>query len=1840
MALKTYNRAPYYDDFDQTKNYMRILFRPGYSVQARELTQMQTAIQAQIDRFGRHVFKEGSPVIGGLATLDTRFAYVKLSSDGLSESGDGADPDNFYTSLIGSIVTGGTSGITATVLDATPYSGPNEPLTIFVKYTSAGDDNVTQFFLAGETLTSDDPESHTVTVAALETDPVGYGSRVSVSEGAYFVAGNFVYNSAESIILEKYTSDANARIVYIVHEDVVGSAMDSTLKDNAAGSPNDSAPGADRYSITLELAKQPLDLADRDEANIIQLLLVKHGKVQAAVRTEYSELGDILAKRTYEESGNYTVRPFQINIKEYLNDGTNGGQYTTAELRALYPSQFTGATELIKNAAANAFGDARLAVGLEPSVAYVNGYRIQLEDTAYVPVEKARDEDTLAEQSFAAVYKNYIDVNSTVGLPDIVGFTPLELRKSDNTLIGSARARSFKRVSGSTYRLYLFDVLLSGGYAYSDIAKVYHSYGTLDPFSANVVSSSLGAAPNSMLFRLPVNNVKTIKPESTIRTVYDARIKKHATVTGSSTSISLTARAGDTFANIFESDWIAINEANGSIVTITDITANGAYTTATVTFSGLSSGAVTIIVPVRRALYTQRTKTYYTNGEKTIAGTPNLVANGYDSLGQTDVLRVKGVYMSADFTTAPDIAVNPNIVDRYILDNGQRDNMYDIARLQLKPGASAPTGRITVTYDYFTHGSGDYFSVDSYTASFGDYENIPSFQSSLGMVQLRDVLDFRPTRSLVDTDFSSPGAPIDPESTISADIVYYMPRIDKIFVNKNGQFGVVKGISSTNPVAPEDPKDAMVLYVLRLGAYTFNAADTIPSMVDNKRYTMRDIGKIEKRVSKLEYYTSLSLLEKDTVGTQIFDGANVRYKNGFVVDSFYGHNVGAITDPDYTVSMDKATGKLRPMFYEDNARLILNSNTNLRQTGSLLTLNYYQTNAIVQPYASTSEYINPYNVFNWTGDLTLSPNTDEWKETKRAPDVVIDQTGIYDTLVSMLDQTGAIGTVWNEWQTNWSGTEQVSDISTKLYNGNPLISVADISTTITTTTTAQQSRNGVRTSIVPDTVITDMGDKVVEINFVPFIRSRKIYFKATRLKPNTKMYAFFDGINMADYVRDESGTGNDGFVKYADRTDVENYLNSPNHPNGSTDLITDGTGTLVGSFVIPNTSTLKFKTGPRIFRLTNSSTNKKNPDTNAETQYFAQGTMNTIEHSVVSTRVPQINRTQVNDQKVTVDRSANTTTDTFYRWNIPTFTQPTPDPLPTPAPTPTPPVTPVDPIVPDPVIPDWTPPVDPVEPTPGEVTRQNWEDQFGSPYIDPLAQSFMINSPQGAFVTSLDLFFAQKDDEVPVTVQIRVMVNGAPTQTVVPFSQVTMPAVDINVTETATVPTTFTFESPVYLMQGVEYCFVVLSNSDKPKIYISELGEYDVTEPSFRITKQPYDGVMFKSANASTWTPEQTKDIKFTLRRAAFAQTGTAEFVNAPLPSATLSNPIQTTVGSGVVRVLHKNHGHFAGSSKVTFSGIEENNGSGSGTLNGLSISALNTTHTVVAVEIDSYTISIAGSASSTGRAGGISVRATENKTFNVLHPIIQQSIIPATDINWQAKVTSGESLSGQGDPHNVSSYIDIKVNDNTFFNFPQTIVSQPNVSPTSLLSGSEPYSIYFKGTLTTALENISPVIDLDRVSVVTVANRIDNPAASAEAGVSNAVNNFIEETEPSGGSRLSKYITRKIELNDPATSLHIYTLVNQPTGAGIELFYKTLPNGSDAKFEDLPWIGHATIANAGVSPDNPIPTTDNANDYTEAQYNILDMAEFSAFAVKITFTAQNSSAVPTCRDFRAIAST
>ena len=54
--------------------------RPGYAIQARELTTLQSILQNQIESFGKNVFKQGDMVVPGQVALNTQLDYVKLSS--------------------------------------------------------------------------------------------------------------------------------------------------------------------------------------------------------------------------------------------------------------------------------------------------------------------------------------------------------------------------------------------------------------------------------------------------------------------------------------------------------------------------------------------------------------------------------------------------------------------------------------------------------------------------------------------------------------------------------------------------------------------------------------------------------------------------------------------------------------------------------------------------------------------------------------------------------------------------------------------------------------------------------------------------------------------------------------------------------------------------------------------------------------------------------------------------------------------------------------------------------------------------------------------------------------------------------------------------------------------------------------------------------------------------------------------------------------------------------------------------------------------------------------------------------------------------------------------------------------------------------------------------------------------------------------------------------------------------------------------------------------------------------------------------------------------------------
>ena len=166
MQKTDLNVSPYYDDFSEDSLFHRVLFRPAYSVQARELTQMQTILQNQIERIGSHFFKEGAVVIPGQTGFDVTYSYVKLQATFTDSGSVTHTTETFRTSLVGVKLTGATSGVIAKVV-ATEAGTTTDDLTIFVKYessgTSAGDatsrSNFT--FSDGESLETDTSISYT-----------------------------------------------------------------------------------------------------------------------------------------------------------------------------------------------------------------------------------------------------------------------------------------------------------------------------------------------------------------------------------------------------------------------------------------------------------------------------------------------------------------------------------------------------------------------------------------------------------------------------------------------------------------------------------------------------------------------------------------------------------------------------------------------------------------------------------------------------------------------------------------------------------------------------------------------------------------------------------------------------------------------------------------------------------------------------------------------------------------------------------------------------------------------------------------------------------------------------------------------------------------------------------------------------------------------------------------------------------------------------------------------------------------------------------------------------------------------------------------------------------------------------------------------------------------------------------------------------------------------------------------------------------------------------------------------------------------------------------------------
>ena len=1732
----------YKDDFADSDNYHRILFNSGRAVQARELTQSQTITQEEIARLGRHVFKDGAAVNPGGPTIDNSYEFVKLSS---------TITDDQVTSLVGLEFTGATSSIKARVIRvaqavtdtslaelSASVSATGDPATIFIQYTDTSTSGLSGTtpvrFTPGENITSG---STTLTVQSTNTTAnpaTGQGTLISNGAGDFFVRGHFVFTKAQSTLLRKYSKFPTEVVGFVVTEDIVTFADDAALYDNQGAAPNTTAPGADRYRISLTLTRKS-DVTGTQ--NFVFYADIVAGEIveQVTGTDNYNKINEVLALRTREESGNYIVNPFRLSLE-----------------------------------ADSASASSNLVANVSSGTAYVNGYRFNKEKPTKLIVPKPRTTTTVNNETVGINFGSFVVCDTIEGNISISG-TPQNLSTSSSdpsgNVIGTARIRSIAK-DGVNFRAYLYDIKMNAGANFRSIQTI--GTGTTDFLKVLRESSKaiLKEGSNSAIV-FPAPNVRP-------KTLSDINFEVQRVFTGTATggSLTLTASSGETFVNT--ADWIVTIDSSGNQETGASFSTVGSQS---ITISGLGNEAHTIYAKVNKSAGTSRTKTL---AESTVtrATITNGVADGtagqltYVKLDHPDIYTIEEIKDGS--SSGADISAN------FDLDNGQRPAFYQTGRIILKQSATAPSGNVYVKYKHFTHGAtGDFFSVNSYTGQV-EYEDIPDYRpDQRTIVNLRDVVDFRGIKA--SDSASSVGAfthTHDLPSTgdiVNTDIEYYLPRADRIVANIDGSLQLISGQPGFSRQLPPVPENTLNLFNLNLNGYGISDSDASLKTLKFKRFRMQDIARLEERVDGLEETTALSFLEQATEQLLITDsGGTARTKSGFLVDNFNDRGLSDAQDPDYRASVDPSTSTLHPHVSVQNIPLIYDSSksTNTILKGDNVYLSHTEDSAITQTLISGTENINPFAVITQEGQIRLSPASDIWTDTKYDPAKVVNAEATIDLgdVNGMGNQNAqALRMIWNRvrlnnfpdvpdnldmtnwfgnWVWNWTGienaettnvTEQFSAAESRRLGGGGRL--------LRTTDTFSQRQ------VVGSSTITEIiGDRTVSLTFIPFMRPRLVFFRAEGLRPTTRYYPFFDGVGFDNFVKSET------FKDVSGQTYTGNqYQNLNAHPSTASTLTTDASGKVEGSFLIPSSDTNKFRVGEREFKLLDISVDDEPSSTShASTIFTSKGTLDTRQETIRNTRLT-----------VTATR--------------------------------------------------------------------RWEDVT---WHDPLAQSFMVTAPSGMFITKVQCYFASKDATIPVQLQIRPMVNGHPSASqIFPGSSVFVNPASVN-TATGTqanalaAPTDFVFDEPIFLNADTEYAIVLLSDCTSYNAYVGKTYEFELGSTEKRINKQPSMGSLFKSQNGTTWEPDQTQDLAFKLFKAQFTTAGgTATFQNASVPKQKLiSNPILTTASSKVINVLMPDHGLHVNDT-VMIEGVSisagQNGVDSSGTINQGSLHAK---HTVTAVDGNGFQFNApqSGNASASGFMGGDNVTCTKNIEFDCVVPTLDTLIPEDTTFNLGAKFTTGKSLAGSETRFvkDTAFSKDISIGKENFFTAPRMIAHDSDEdAELGVGTGHGNKSVEMQATIDTIRADVSPVIDTQRCAMTTIHNRIDKQASGSATGF-NVPLFYVAETEPQGGSHISKHITRPITLLEDAINLKILFASLRPAEADFEVYFRTANEG--VNIHEQPYTLSTLESPVGADKSN----------FLEYRYNAhpKELDAFNQYQIKIVFRSTNTSMPPLFKDLRVIA--
>lgn len=1903
--MANFNVPPYYDDYDENKGYYKIMFRPSVAVQARELNQMQTMLQKQIERFGSHIFREGSIVVGGAFDLELDISYVKATS--IQPAATSLD------SLVGKTVVGATSGIKAYVRSAV-YDSDNNVYVILLRYLSAS--NTSDVFLNDEVITSDDDPSLGFTVVpSTVANYTGTGSVFSIGQGVVFSKGFFLAFPTQTVVIDKYSSTPTKSIGLQVSESFVTELTDDSLNDNALGSSNENAPGAHRYQLEAVLSVVDYKTGYED-SNYIPLMDLLSGVVETnEERSQYARIYDELAKRTFDESGDYYVNGFGVRTREHLDTGVNEGLYL-----------------------ANAGGDStKLSIDIEPGVAYVKGYEVNKLITQHVITDKSLTFNFVNNQLVNARTGGYFLIDEIVGSVDhdegfIVNlYDTAENRISTNIkntiaptgkLIGTARLKALVYEAGTLgrstaqMRAYLYDFNMNAGYIVSDVRGVGYTVAP-NQFFADIVLNDANQAVfydsniNVLLFPIGADHIRTVRSntgsvdtsfqfirteDKTATFTNPAAITATVTTTNETLSYSegflstaekrelivtmngdrnvqLPGTVSNTTANVLTGtstfftrlttgDRLLVNGTEYYIASIAnntslqiansfagsisanifykalrsgdviDLTANGS--TGVQRTANVSSGILNIDLkedttysPAAASVKLTYRVNRDTAGEvrKLLRGnrfvkiqTSNNAANsvGPYNLGVADVNKIRSIRMhTSAFTTGNE---GSNVTSSFVLDNGQRDNHYDHAKIKHVGALDLTSKHLLVELDHFEpdYSSGfGYFSVDSYPINDNTASNstiftyeIPKFISSAGVeYNLRNVFDYRSVKSntavsaevlslatvnpgttntfIVDADGLRIAAP---DSDISTDYSFYLARRDVVTLDKQGEFNVIQGEPGITPISPNVPDSVMGIANIYIPPYP-SVSETLARLIGDRkigcssrkianiRYTMREIGVLKNRIENLEYYNALTLLEKSAVDLKVTDENGLdRFKNGFFVDGFLDHSLGDSGNVDYQIAVDKIEQVIRPFFSMDSFRYKLETggSSGYQVTGNLITRPYSQVTLLENKNVTTIRNIEQ-SVFRFIGTIELSPDGDTWCDTQTVDKVI--QFG------NEIPIENAMTTEWGSWETyalgynvfdrnygDRSGTIDpnkylgtytsyaaavAASKSTPYYNSSGKKTSGTDDRSLIQTVTSEQ-RVGIVTKVTSETEIEQLGNFVTDVSLQPYIRPQVIRVFVKGLKANTKYYCYFDGENMSDYVVP-------GVIP--DNGNIEQVVSFG--VEGS-EWRSNEFGEILGYLRLPANGK-RFRTGTKEVIVTDSPTNAIDATSYAKTHFTATGLAVQKQNTVISTK-----RAIVQQEEI-------------------------------------------------------------VE------TRQKQKVEVMGPSC--MAYSFKVDVPRGqdgVFLTSVDVWVEAKHPSLGVWFEIREMNSaGGITRTQVPYSEVWLKSSQVtewngSLATEESGKTRVTFPSPVFLMNNTQYAFVIHTEGLNPDYYfwVSRLGETDILTNN-PVTSRQLTGTLFTTNNNLNYDMVPDVDLKVRFNRANFTVgSGTIILGNQPTEFVNIANAVGnftrngeavktsenlnlsvTTAGANSVIVTDKISGVTSGvtGNVINISGANyytdavgfangetynvSNSSSGSKGITGVInliesgsgvLRSYNTDSNFMILDntngkFFTNAVIIGQTSGNTARISSFDQFKYSTTTLKPYYLIFADTTCTFEKAGWLSNnsANSFDTYTGTSEwfPGTADSY--------SSFNNEVTILSRVN-ELTKFGTSSPNSSARVKALMATTSVYVSPVIDMSRAQSVYVHNIINNDATG--------------ETNPSGGNLLNRYISKPVTLADgqDAEDLLVKLTTYRPPNSDVKVWMKLRHNEDGVLFQDNPWIEMA-YSNSFFSSEA------NKDDFVELDYTV-----------------------------------